>query len=60
MSFREEGLLPSNFYQMEELSALLIKITIFPYKDINDVNLDRKYESCPLIERFADVFKKRC
>ena len=54
----EENMVPSNFDRAEELSALLVKKTIFPY-NINDRDLDREYETCPPIKRFADnVLKK--
>ena len=56
---REENMVPSNFDQAEELSALMVKKTSFPYKDINNRDLDREYETCPPIKRFADnVLKK--
>ena len=56
---REKNMVSSNFDRADELSALLVKKSIFPYKDINDRDLDQAYETCPRIERFADnVLKK--
>ena len=52
-------MVPSNFDQAEELSALMVKKTSFSYKDINRRDLDREYETRPPIKRFADnVLKK--
>ena len=41
------------------MSALLVKKTIFPYKDINDRDLNREYETCPPIKQFADNVSKK-